>query len=175
MNIINKNIVINVIGFYICWWLTVLGAISGFYFIGPLVTFFFVVLHLYKVANHKKEDMFLIICFFLGLIIESVLLNSNVIIHKGFLVDYNIAPLWSVSLWVCFGSTLFHSFKWLSKQYFISILLGLFSAPLIYFSMNSIGIIEFGMNKIYVGLITSFLWGIFIPLFIYISDRLLEE
>ena len=175
MNIINKNIVINVIGFYICWWLTVFGAVSELYFIGPLVTLIFVILHLYKVANHKKEDIFLIICFFLGLIIETVLLNFNVIIHKGFLVEYNIAPLWSIALWVCFGSTLFHSFKWLSRQYFISMLLGLFSAPLIYLSMNAIGIIEFGMNKIHVGLVASFLWGVFIPLFIYISDRLLEE
>ena len=175
MNIINRNIVINVIGFYICWWLTVFGAISEFYFLGPLVTFLFVILHLYKVTNHKKEDIFLAISFILGLVIESILLNFQIIIHKGLLVQYNIAPLWSVSLWVCFGTTLFHSFKWLSKQYFISMLLGLFSAPLIYFSMNSIGIIEFGVNKIYAAIISSFLWGVFIPLFIYISDRLLEE
>ena len=175
MNIINKNIVINVIGFYICWWLTVLGAISGFYFIGPLVTLFFVVLHLYKVANHKKEDIFLLISFFLGLFIETLLLNLDIIIHKGILVKYNIAPFWSVSLWLCFATTLLHSFKWLSKRYLTSSLLGILSAPMIYFSMQSMDVVTFGVDKIIVIIFTSFLWGLFFPLFIYISDRILES
>ena len=175
MKLINNNIIVNVIGFYVCWWLTVFGAISKLYFIGPIVTIIFVILHIYKVTDHKKEDIFLIISFFLGLMIESILLNLEIIIHQGMLVEYNIAPLWAISLWVCFGTTLFHSFKWLSKQYAISALLGAFSAPLIYFSMNSIGIIQFGVDKIYVAVITSLLWGLFVPLFIFISDRLLEE
>ena len=174
MKLINSSIIINVIGFYLCWWLTIFGAISENYFIGPIVTMCFIILHLYKVANHKKEDMFLVISFFLGLLIESFLLNLNIVIHKGILVKYNLAPLWAVSLWVCFATTLFHSFKWLSKQYIITALLGVFSAPLIYFSMQSLGVISFGVDKIYVALFSSLLWGLFMPLFIYISDKILE-
>ena len=174
MNLINKNIVLNVVGFYVCWWLTILGAIFKYYFIGPLVTIIFVAMHLYKIANHKREDIFLIISFLLGLFIESLLFNFNIIIHEGILTKYNLAPLWSVTLWVCFGSTLFHSFKWLSKQYIISSLLGIFSAPLIYLSMESVGVVSFGYDKIYVAIYTAILWGFFIPLFIFISDKILE-
>ena len=175
MKLLNSNIIINVIGFYICWWLTIFGAISKVYFIGPIITICFIVLHLYKVTNHKKEDIFLIIAFFLGLFIESFLLNCHIIIHEGVLVEYNLAPLWSVSLWVCFATTLFHSFKWLSKQYIISSFLGIFSAPMIYFSMESLGVLSFGIDKIYVALFSSILWGIFVPLLIYISDKILES
>jgi len=169
-----NSIIVNVIGFYICWWLTIYGAISQLYFIGPLATFIFIIVHLNKVTNHKKEDIFLLISFFLGVFIESLLLNLNIIIHKGIFVKYNLAPLWAVSLWLCFATTLLHSFKWLSKRYIISSLLGLFSAPMIYFSMYSLGVIEFGVSKIFVILFTSILWALFIPLFIYISDKILE-
>ncbi len=170
----NSNIIINVFGFYLCWWLTVFGAIYEIYFIGPIVTLLFVFLHLYKVANHKKEDMFLLISFFLGMFIESLLLNFDIILHKGMLIKFHIAPFWAISLWVCFAATLFHSFKWLSRQYFISSLLGILAAPMIYFSMQSIGVVSFGVDKIYVGIFTSILWGLFIPLFIFISDKILE-
>tara|TARA_Y100000590_G_C15638538_1_gene983981 strand:+ start:815 stop:1333 length:519 start_codon:yes stop_codon:yes gene_type:complete len=169
-----NSIIINVIGFYICWWLTIYGAISQFYFIGPLATFIFIIVHLNKVTNHKKEDIFLLISFFLGVFIESILLNLNIIIHKGIFVKYNLAPLWAVSLWLCFATTLLHSFKWLSKKYIISSLLGMFSAPMIYFSMYSLGVVEFGVSKIFVTLFTSISWALFIPLFIYISDKILE-
>ncbi len=170
-----NSIIINVIGFYICWWLTIYGAVSQFYYLGPLATFIFIIVHLNKVANHRKENIFLLISFFLGIFIESLLLNLNIIIHKGIFVKYNIAPLWSVSLWLCFATTLLHSFKWLSKRYIISSLLGILSAPMIYFSMYSLGVIEFGVSKIFVILFTSILWGVFVPLFIYISDQTLES
>ena len=174
MKSMNSNIILNVIGFYVCWWMTIFGAISETYFIGPLLTLVFVILHLYKITNHRKEDIFLVISFFLGLFIESLLLNCGIIIHKGVFVKFNLAPLWAVSLWVCFASTLLHSFKWLSKQYLISALLGILSAPMIYFSMESLGVISFEIDKVYIALFVSVLWGLFMPLFIYISDKILE-
>ena len=53
-----NSIIINVIGFYICWWITIYGAVSKLYYIGPLATLIFIIIHLYKVTNHKKEDIF---------------------------------------------------------------------------------------------------------------------
>ena len=168
---INGKIIFNVIGFYICWWLTIFGTSKGYYFTGPLSVVLFLVIHFYKVTNHKKEDLFLIICFFLGTLIETILLNLNIIIHKGILTEYNIAPLWSISLWVCFGATIYHSFKWMSKQYIISSILGAMSAPIVYFSFRAFGVVEFGMNNIITGLSVSAIWCLFIPLFIIIADR----
>ena len=174
INLINGKIAFNVIGFYICWWLTILGVIKEFYFLGPISVILFLFIHFYKVTNHKKEDVFLVICFFLGFIIESILFNLNIIMHKGILTEYGIAPLWAISLWVCFGTTIYHSFKWMSKQYITSSILGVLSAPIVYFSFNSLGIVEFGMNNFITALSVSVVWGLFIPLFIIISDRRLD-
>ena len=171
---ITGKLIFNVIGFYICWWFTILGVIKEYFFIGPLAVILFLIVHFYKVSNHKKEDLFLVICFFLGAFIETTLFNLDIIIHKGILIQYNIAPLWAISLWVCFGATIYHSFKWMSKQYIISSILGVMFAPIVYFSFRTLGIVEFGMNNIITGLSVSAIWGLFIPLFIIISDRKLE-
>ena len=86
--------------------------------------------------------------FFLGAFIETTLFNLDIIFHKGILTQYNIAPLWAISLWVCFGATIYHSFKWMSKQYITSAILGALSAPIVYFSFKSLGVIEFGVTNI---------------------------
>ena len=171
INKINGRLVFNVIGFYICWWITIFSVSRNIFYLGPISVVLFLFIHFYKVLNHKQEDIFLIICLFLGLIIESILLNFNIVLHKGLLSQYNIAPVWAVSLWVCFGATIYHSFNWMSKQYFVSAVLGALSAPVVYFSFKSLGIIEFGMSDLAVGLLVSFVWCVFIPLFIFIADR----
>jgi len=175
IKLINNKLVFNVIGFYICWWISIYGAIIEIYCIGPLVTILFILLHFFKVVDHHQEDIFLVICFFLGTFIETTLLNLNVIIHKGVLVEFNIAPIWAISLWVCFGSTVFHSFKWMSKQYLTCAILGALSSPIIYFSLKSLGVLSFGIGNAYVLMLTSMTWALFIPIFIYISDKILES
>ena len=171
---ITGKLIFNVIGFYICWWFTILGVLKEYYFIGPLAIFFFLIVHFYKVTNHKKEDLFLVICFFLGAFIETTLFNLDIIIHKGILTQYNIAPLWAISLWVCFGATIYHSFKWMSKQYITSAILGALSAPIVYFSFKSLGVIEFGVTNIIAAFSVSAIWCFFIPLFIIIADKRLD-
>ena len=55
---INGKLIFNVIGFYICWWTTVFSVSKDQYFVGPLSVIIFLVVHFYKVTNHKKEDLF---------------------------------------------------------------------------------------------------------------------
>ena len=100
--------------------------------------------------------------------------NLDIIIHKGILTQYNIAPLWAISLWVCFGATIYHSFKWMSKQYITSAILGALSAPIVYFSFKSLGVIEFGVTNIIAAFSVSAIWCFFIPLFIIIADKRLD-
>jgi len=174
INAMNSKIVFNIIGFYICWWSTIYGVSIDYYFIGPVVVLIFLTIHLYKIVNHHQENIFLLICFILGLLIETIFLNLDIIIHKGLLTKFYIAPLWSIMLWVCFGATISHSFKWMSQRYIESSILGALSAPIVYFSFRTFGIIEFGNSNLITGILVSIIWGISIPLFIKISDKKLD-
>ena len=82
---IKYKILFNFIGFYICWWLTIFGAISKIYCIGPIVTIIFIILHLYKVANHRKEDIFLLISFLLECLLKPSYLILKLLFIKEFL------------------------------------------------------------------------------------------
>ena len=171
-----NNYIFNIFGFYSCWWLGLYGAYSNLFYLGPLALLIFLLLHFYKVVNHPNEYKYLIICLFLGLIIDTMNIRLGLISYKGIIpLKYGISPLWAISLWVCFGATVFHSFKWLHKKYIMSSILGFLTSPIIYISANKLGVVTFNQNYLYVLIIVSFIWAFFIPLYVYIADKLLEE
>ena len=172
----NFRIILNFIGFYFCWWLTIYGAVKEIYFLGPLILILYMIVHFVYISFAKVEYLFIIICFFLGFLIDTVLLNLNFIIYKGYFPQhYNFAPLWSVSLWLSFGLSIFHSFQWLQRRYFLTMILGIISGPIIYYSCLRANIIEFNLPLYQILIIISFLWSFILPLYIYIADYLINE
>ena len=140
----SKKILFNIFGFYFCWWISIYGASVEIYYLGPLSVLLFLFIHLYKIVYHKNEILFLIICFFVGATIDTLLLRFNVIEYDGFLpYYYDIAPLWVVCLWVCFGATISHSFKWVKRRYLLLSILGAMSGPIIYFSATKFNTLHF--------------------------------
>ena len=175
MDKINKKIIFNISGFYFCWWISIFGAANNYFFIGPFFVMFFLMLHFFYVINQKKEIIFILICFFIGLLVDTFFLRFDVIDYKGYLPDnFNIAPLWVISLWMCFGSSISHSFKWVKGNYFFMSILGAVSGPLIYVSATKLEVLYFNY-AIYINLISvSIAWGLFLPLVVYISDKLVD-
>ena len=173
---INYKIIINILGFYVCWWLSVYGAIQGEYFLGPKSLFFYIIIHFVFVVDNKIEYLYILICTLLAFLLDSILLNLNIIGYEGILSKkYNIAPLWVVSLWVSYALSIFHSFKILQKNYNSAKLLGFFSGPFIYFSFSQMGIIHFLFPPLFVLTLISILWIFMIPLYVYIADKLIDE
>ena len=117
MKKINKKILFNIIGFYICWWGSILGAANDNYFIGPLFVVIFLFIHSIKVMHYSNEILFLVICYFIGFLIDTIFLRLNIINFNGYLPEnYRLAPIWVTGLWVCFGASVSHSFKWIKRH-----------------------------------------------------------
>ena len=49
----NKKILFNIIGFYLCWWLSIYGASIEYYYLGPISVILFLLVHFYKISYHK--------------------------------------------------------------------------------------------------------------------------
>ena len=172
----NNKIIINLIGFYFCWWISIYGAMNERFYLGPFFLIVYLFIHFKYISFHKLEYLYIIICFLLGISIDSLLLNLGFIDYKGFLPEnYNISPLWAVTLWVCFGLSIFHSFKWIQKKYFTSMLMGVISGPVIYYLCLNGNIIKFNYPTSQMLIAISLLWSIILPLFVYIADNLLDE
>ena len=172
---ISKKIIFNILGFYLCWWITVFGVKNSIFYIGPVSVVFFILVHLYKVMYDKKEIIFLFICFILGGIIDTILLRFSIVDYKGVLVDmYRLAPLWVMLLWLCFGATVYHSFRWAKRKYMSMFFIGAISGPLVYFSASKLGVVVFNTNLLLVLVPISIIWSIFIPFLIFISDQIMK-
>ena len=84
MTKLNKKILFNIVGFYLCWWASIFGAANNYFFIGPIFVILFLFFHFFYVINQKKEIIFILICFFIGLFIDTFFLRFNVIYYKGY-------------------------------------------------------------------------------------------
>ena len=170
---ISKFSIFNLVSFYIYWWLCITSPSREDFFYGPILVFLYLIIHFFIIDNKYKEFKYIAICMILGLLIETLMLQLNFIEYTGYLSsNYNIAPLWVIVLWMGFGTTVFHSFKWLLGKYKLSFLLGAIFTPIIYLSAHKIGSIAFNYNVLTSYLILSFIWGFTLLLLIYIADKI---
>ena len=172
----NKKILFNIIGFYLCWWLSIYGASIEYYYLGPISVILFLLVHFYKISYHKYEFYFLLICFLIGFCIDTFFLRYQIIDYEGYMPqNYNVSPLWVSFLWVCFGATIYHSFKWVKTRYTLMSILSAISGPIIYLSAAKIGVVTILQNSNLYIVIVSITWAVFIPLLVFISDKLVDS
>ena len=176
MKLINKKILFNIIGFYLCWFISFYGASINNFYLGPVSVIVFLFVHFSKVMYDRKEIIFILICLFSGFVVDSIFLNLGIIKYKGISpMSSNLAPIWVVSLWACFGATIYHSFRWAKRKYLTMFFLGAVSGPFIYFSAYNMRVLFFDDNFIEVLVVISIIWSIVIPLLILISDKIIKE
>ena len=173
LNIKKIFLIFNGVTFYIYWWVSLWGASVGKFCIGPLLAVSYFILHFILITNRKKELKYMLFCILTGIIFESILLYSGFVTYKGiFNNTYNIVPIWPIVLWAGYSLTVFHSFKYIKGNYFISFILGAFFAPLIHISGNTLGAITFNYNFYRSYLILMAMWSICFPLLNYASVKI---
>lgn len=87
-----------------------------------------------------RETVYLIFVGILGIFVEWVLRRLEVYsFQANDVLMGDIAPLWMLSLWFLFGSTLSVSLKWLQGKIFISSSFGAIGGALSYFAGHRMG------------------------------------
>ena len=163
----NKFNIFNIVSFYVYWYLCILGPSRDSYYIGPIVALIYFSLHFIYVKNKLNNFKIFMMCGVLGIFFESVLYYSGFIHYRGILVDkFNIIPLWVVILWLGFGLTLLHSFRWILGKYTTSLILGGTITPLFYLSAHKINSIVLNYNLFHSYVILAILWAI---IFLFIN------
>ena len=172
----NYRNLVNIAGFYLCWWICVYGAINEKYFLGISILSVYTLLHFIFLTDSHIEYLYIFICFFLSFMSDSFFMYFNFISYKGYMpYNFNIIPFWTLTLWLCFSLSVFHSFSFLRRKYFYASILGLISGPIIYYSISKAGLIEFLIKQSHMLLIISIVWALFFPLYFLIADKLAEN
>ena len=164
----------DLIGFKICWILCAFCTQWDQPYLGPIITLLFILIHLI-IVNFALIDLKIItLSIICGLIIDSTFSIFGLIGYQGgILANYNLAPLWILSMWGGFSLTMLYTLDSIRHKYFLSGLLGFIGGPLSYSAGVNIGSLT--INKPITYLLLSICWGLIIPFLFYYINKIKES
>jgi len=162
---------LNIARFQLGWFACVLGAAYNMPWMGPLVAVPVITLHLYQADNRRLEIVLMLIAAFVGSLFDQSLLSLGLIkFTSGSLYGY-LLPLWMMTLWLMFATTLNVSLRWMRGRTVVAVLFGAVGGPLAYIGGVKLGAMQF-LQPTPLLIALAIGWGIFMPALLWLSTRL---
>lgn len=169
-----QSSIVNHVMFQLGWFACILGAARGAGWLGPVVAVLVIALHLALSRRTDLELRLLGVCFVLGLILESLVLNLGLIRFEEPSPLPFLAPLWIAAMWPVFGTTLNRSLSFLQGRAWLSILLGAVGGPLAYYAGARLGAVT--LTPPLGALLTYAVgWAVLVPLLVHFAKQLDAE
>lgn len=151
--------------FYVCWVICVQQASVGNGFIGPILIFIVVILHLLFTKDARREALFIVIISLAGTLIDTLYMNTGLMRFNSLYPNFPyIAPLWITSLYSLFAAGFTQSFGWLKERWWTMIVFGAIGGPLSYLAAMKVGAGEF-LVPVWVGMIIlGIVWSTIFPI-----------
>lgn len=154
----------NALGFQSAWWLTVLGLVMGYPFLGPLVMTLYLVADHFSLTKTRSETLLIISAMIIGTIADSIFKMTGLLGYAG---GYSfapiLAPLWITTMWGGFAATLNHSLGWLKNRALLAFAMGAIFGPLSYLAGSKFDAIIFTQSQTLTFIILGLFWGLAIP------------
>ena len=161
----------NFIGFQIAWFSCILGAASGFPWLGLAATLFVACVHLRFSADRQAEAQLGGVALTLGLAADSLGISTGAIdFPPQSRLGWPI-PAWMPALWLNLALTLNHCLSWLKGRYFLSAVFGAVGGPLSYYAGCRFGAIDLDVSLLWV---VALEWAVATPLLQYAAQRVTE-
>jgi len=165
------NLLINVAAFKLGWVSSVVGGAQQLPWLGPLVVFAAVALHLARAQRPSSEFMLIIACGLIGAVFDSALVAAGWVTFPSGMFSDLMAPYWIVTMWMLFGTTINLSMRWMRGRPLLAAAFGFVGGPLAYLAGYKIGGIQFvdqpaAMAMLAVG------WAVMMPLLMRLGERL---
>jgi hypothetical protein len=124
----NKKMIVNALGFQVVWFMCVQGNNLN----ASLAAIGLLCLHNLIFKIELKAWPILIAFSVIGYFGDSVIAKNFHLIYSDNLDP--LAPLWLLSLWLAFSTTLNHSMQWLFNSKYLTLFIALFIVPISYFA-----------------------------------------
>jgi hypothetical protein len=156
----------NLAAYQLAWLACVLGAAQGMAWAG---TAFALVVSAGHLALHRNVAEVRLIGYAaaIGFVADSVLVQTHYVQFES-AASSGWAPLWMVSLWMAFATTLNHSLRWLMSRAWIAALAGVIGGPLAYLAGAELGALMIATPVPGLMLVGA-LWGVAMWLLFLIS------
>ena len=141
-----------------------------------ILTLLILGLHLAFVSTTRMRELrFIIMAAALGIAVDVAFQNAGVLVfpgHDGAHAE-GMIPVWLVTLWLMFVTTVNHCLYWMREHSLVLFGLPPFAGALAYYGAAQLGALEIGYG-IWGVVAIAVAWGILFPVFVMIS-RWLES
>lgn len=166
----NLSVILNFILFQLSWFACVIGASKQMPWLGVVVVFVSILIHLSHAKNIRAEMILLLASLLIGGLFDQLMQSTGLISYASHGWSAALVPIWILALWLAFTTTLNVSLRWMRGHLLIAILFGLIGGPLAYLGAEKLGAIVFNHPFLHY-IVLGLGWGIITPLLLKISQR----
>jgi hypothetical protein len=165
------SLLINITAFKLGWLSSVFGGAQQLPWLGPLVVFIAVAIHLARAERPSSEFMLIVSCGLIGAVFDSALVAAGWVTFPSGMVSESTAPYWIVTMWMLFGTTINLSMRWMRGRPLLAAAFGLVGGPLAYYAGHKIGGIEFVDQTAALAML-AIGWAVIMPVLMRLGERL---
>jgi hypothetical protein len=166
--------IFNYFGLQVGWFACAYGAANGYAWLGPLVVFFYLLLHLHWSTNRLTEFKFVFSVGLIGLVVDSLKKMTGLIVYSGDISLAWFAPPWVIAMWMLFSTSLEGSLSWLKGRYPLAVLLGAIFGPLSYVTGARLGAAVFTYDFWFSIGVLAVIWSVVVPSLVWLSRKMSE-
>ncbi|MGF1572314.1 MAG: DUF2878 domain-containing protein [Sumerlaeia bacterium] len=167
-------LLINFISYNALWFACILSGSTGYQWASVLVLAVLLALHFRFVSKNAPRDWALIAAAAgFGLLTDSLLAGFGIMsFHSGWpVVPAWVNPIWMLTLWAGFSTTLYVIFGWMQGRVWLMALMGATGGPGAYYAGALLGALELhGSLWISMSLI-ALQYGVALPVLYWVGDR----
>lgn len=160
----------NFVLFHLLWGAAIFGAVAGTNLWAALTLGIMIVQGLTVTRRWRVDALLIASGTLVGVVFEILLLQTGAIEYALQEVSW-FPPFWIIALWIGFAQSFNHSLNWLTKYYLFAALLGGIGSVASVFSGIHFGAAQTS-NPLLLGLVYAIGWGMLIPFFAWITNRL---
>lgn len=169
-----RHVVANAIIFNLLWAITIVGAANFMPWLGVAAAAAMLAGHLWIMTDSHRELRLVLLATAIGFGADSVFAATGVLQYSSGLMASWLAPVWILSLWVAFATTLNVSFRWLQSRPGLAMVLGAASGPMSYYAGSRMGAVV--MPDPALALISlSVAWAILMPVLLVLASRIRSD
>lgn len=164
----------NFVAFQIVWFACVLASAHECEWVGALVGWPLVLLHLATTERRGRQTL-LVLAFTLGgACLDRLFVALEALrLHNPLLLG--LSPLWMVTLWASFATTQPSSMRWLVDKPLLAVVIGAASGPFVYRGGEKLGALALGPDFWWSAGVLSVAWALVMGLGSWLTRTLLPR
>jgi hypothetical protein len=152
------------------WFASVLGAAHGYPWLGPLVVSTVVILHLAAALRPEREARLLAIAMVTGVGVDSLFVITDCLHYTNGQLATWLAPVWIITMWPLFATTLNASLRWLRDRTMLAVVLGALAGPASYLGGAALGAVTLSPGPAPL-IIIGACWALVFPALLWLARR----